>query len=156
MSDAIRAQVSEFLAAAGVTFTAAYVGETVRDDNWKCDEWRVTLERAGKKAIRQPYFTGLGHRKPSNIPTSYPAPRGAKHRWEKPQAPDAATVLHALLRDSEALDYSFTVWCDDCGYDSDSMKAFATYTACCEIGKEINQFFSREERAAVRELLQDF
>lgn len=156
MSDAIRATVSEFLAAAGVTFTAAYVGETVGENDWKCDEWRVRVERPGKKTIRQPYFTGLGHRKPSRIPTKYLAPRGAGHQWERPQAPDAATVLHSLLMDGSAVDMSFADWCDNYGCDNDSLKALSTYNECCAIGKSLRQFFTSAEAEALRTMLEDF
>jgi hypothetical protein len=72
----IRIQVTEILHAAGVTFTARYIGETTRDSDWKCDEWRCTFERAqaivssyapragGPTHVREEFefYMGLGNR----------------------------------------------------------------------------------------------
>lgn len=166
MSDATRAKVSTFLASHSVTFSATYTGETVKDGNWKCDGWRVSFTRAAgwdaghhwtePRKLETDFYTGTGHRKPSNIPTSYPAARGAKHRWEKPHAPHAADVLSSLLLDAEAVDMSFTDWCDTFGSDSDSIKARNTYDACCAIGQELRNLFLAAEREELRTMLQDF
>ena len=154
MSDAIKAKVSEFLQSNGISFAAQYVAETTRD-NWKCDEWRVTLSRTGtyekpatkgRKDITQAYYTGLGLRTPA---------KGAFVK-AKPKAPSAADALHSLLLDGSAVDMSFADWCGDYGYDNDSLKALGIYNACCAIGQELRQFFSREEAETLRDMLQDF
>lgn len=162
MSDSIRSNVSEFLQTLGVAFSAVLVGETKRDD-WTCDEWRVTLTRAGSKALPMslPYYTGTGHRKapPAIFGARYTPGTLAHEAWmkgAKPQAPSAADVLHSLILDSSAADQSFNDWCEDFGYDSDSIKAFTTYQACCVIGENMRKLFSRTELETLRDMLQDY
>jgi hypothetical protein len=168
MSDSIRSKVSEFLASNGVSFAAVLAGATVREyigcAKWECDEWRVTLKRADSQALDMvlPYFTGTGHRKQVK-PMPSPAYRKgtlAYEQWArdafKPQAPHAADVLHSLMSDSSAADQSFNDWCADMGMDSDSIKAFTTYQACCVIGDNMRKLFSRTELDALREMLQDY
>jgi hypothetical protein len=46
--------------------------------------------------------------------------------------PKIESVLECLFLDSDAHDYSFSEWCDNCGYDNDSIKARAMYDACIE------------------------
>lgn len=51
--------------------------------------------------------------------------------------PERADVIDCLMLDSDALDYSFQDWCDNCGYDSDSISALETYNECCKIGRKL-------------------
>jgi hypothetical protein len=120
----------------GITFGARYVGETVLDNDWQCDAWRVKF--AG---FETDYFMGLGNR---------------NKKTGRPVAPTAASVLYSLVSDSNALYSSFKHWCDDYGYDSDSIKAFDTYRACCEIGEKLAKVFTRVQMNELRELLQDY
>lgn len=163
MSDSIRSNVSQFLQSLGITFSALPVGETGREDGWKCDQWFVTIKRTGSKApdMTIPYYTGLGHRKAPPPPSGAPYRPGtiAHEAWRKlakPQAPHAADVLHSLILDSSAADQSFNDWCADFGYDSDSVKALTTYQACCVIGENMRKLFSREELSTLRDMLQDY
>lgn len=162
MSATSRANVSEFLQSAGVTFSASFVGATVRPDNWECDEWRVTFSRAGGWTFKTEYFTGTGHRKQVKAMPQPPFRKNtlAYEAWAKdafkPQAPHAADVLHSLLLDSTASDQSFNDWCGDMGMDSDSIKAFSTYQACCAIGESLRKLFNRTELEALRDMVQDY
>ena len=61
-------------------------------------------------------------------------------KLSKPVFPGVASVLHSLMLDAQALDQSFADWCDDLGYDDDSISAFDTYRACCENGKNCKRF----------------
>lgn len=163
MSEAqtIRANVSAFLASKGVTFSASLVGETVRENNWKCDEWRITLTAPGKPTLTEPYYTGTGHRKQVRpMPSPAYRPRTiAYEEWAKtafkPQAPEAADFLHSFLSDGEAVNMSFTDWCAEYGYDDDSIKALRTYEACCAIGAKLRQFFTRDDVEALREMVRE-
>ena len=160
--------VADYLAAQGVTFAAALVGETTRDA-WKCDEWRIRLDRrvgpgAKPRSIETPFYTGIGHRKaacPMPADIKRLSPRiVARHDWEaqnvKPVAPCAASVVHSLMLDSHARGVTFASWCADCDYDTDSRKALATYEAGQKISDMMDAFFTREERDTLATMLEDY
>jgi hypothetical protein len=122
-----------------------YVGETVRDDDWQCDQWRVTISsKAGFWSTD--YFTGLGLRT---------KPRAS---WDKPnpKKPKVADVLHSLITDASAADENFHEWCANFGYSDDSIKALNTYKACLDIATHLRKHFSFETLRQMRELLQDY
>lgn len=121
-----------------------YVGETTRDD-WKCDQWRVTLSsKAGFHSFD--YFTGLGHRT---------KPRAS---WDtpKPKKPKVADVMHSLILDASAADENFDDWCDNYGMSSDSIKALNMYKACLDTARALRKHFSPDTLRQMRELLQDY
>lgn len=120
-----------------------YVGETVRDNDWRCDQWRITLQnRAGQ--WNTDYFTGLGHRKVN------------KWKESKPVKPEILGVLHSLFMDAQAADYNFSDWCAEYGYSDDSMKAFNIYKQCCEIAVQLRKYFNAETRTAIQQAIVDY
>lgn len=137
--------VADYLESEKITFAVRYVGETVMDNNRQCNYWRVSFA-AGKSRFETDYFTGLGHRKQF------------KQKWgqPKPSLPLAADVLYSLILDSNAINTSFDYWCADYGYDSDSISAFNTYQACCEIAKELRQVFNHAQIETLRGMLEDY
>jgi len=134
-------------------------------DGWKCDQWRVTLStNTGPDGFRPhganpaviesfEYRTGTGHRR---------APRKGKNvpsyidNRPRPQTPEVASVIHCLLSDADAGSESFNDFCDNFGYDRDSIKAFKTYQACMESADKVHRIFSNPQRAELREILQDY
>lgn len=153
-------KVSELLASAKITYSARYVGETVRDDKWKCDAWRVSFTPANGRGMETDYFTGLGLRKaPAGMRPQYPANTTGRIEWErrwlKPQQPTAADVLHSLVLDAEADYMSFRDWCDNFGYSDDSLQALDCYRACCETAVKLRTVFRPETLAAIREAVQE-
>lgn len=121
-----------------------YVGETTRDDNWKCDQWRVELSnKLGMWSTD--YFTGLGLRS---------KPRAS---WDvaKPKKPTVADVLYSLFNDANAADYNFSDWCDEFGYSDDSIKALNMYKACLDTATALRKYFSPEQRAAIQSIIQE-
>lgn len=121
-----------------------YVGETTRNNDWQCDQWRVTLSsKAGFHSFD--YFTGLGLR---HKPDSW----GKR----KPSKPKVADVLHSLILDASAADENFHDWCANFGYSDDSIKAMNTYKACLETAQALRKHFSPDTLRNVRELLQDY
>ena len=151
----IRSKVDEILSSAGIRFTVRLLGETKRDD-WECDEWRVSF---GK--LETSYFTGTGLRKPiAGAPKDKGNPRTLyREDWERrylrPQAPQAADVLHSLVLDSEADGMSFRDWCDNFGYSDDSLKALEVYRQCCATANSLRKTFKPDSLAAIREAVQD-
>lgn len=120
-----------------------YVGETVRDNDWKCDQWRVELtSKAGFWSTD--YFTGLGHRsKPDS--------------WGKttPKKPAVADVLYSLFLDASAADENFHDWCANYGFSDDSIKAMNTYKQCLDIAVALRKHFSPEQRQAIQAIVSE-
>lgn len=120
-----------------------YVGETIRDGDWRCDQWRVTLSNKMGQWTTD-YFTGLGHRKVN------------KWKESKPVKPDVLGVLHSLFMDAQIADQNFIDWCADFGYSDDSMKAFNIYKQCCETAVHLRKYFSPEIRAQIQSAIEDY
>jgi hypothetical protein len=122
-----------------------YVGETVRDNNWQCDQWRVTISsKAGFWSTD--YFTGLGLRTEPHASWDKP----------KPKKPKIADVLYSLITDASAADENFHEWCANFGYSDDSIKALNDYKTCLDTATHLRKHFSPETLRQVRELLQDY
>lgn len=81
--------------------------------------WRKRLTDVAAKRIRDKILAGLEGKFPAEI------------------QPDYESVVDCLVVDSNALDYPFQDWCDDFGYDSDSISALETYNDCCKIGRKL-------------------
>jgi hypothetical protein len=162
-STEIEKAIDEKLHSLFIDVTVTGGGETMRD-NWKCDAWNVVFQRGAQKELKRfsfPFYTGIGLRQSKLKRPKFVNPNSiAAADWDKanlkPVAPKAASFLASVLRDGQAIETSFEYWCSDYGYDTDSIKAFQTYQACCEIGKQVNQFFSSAERAELFKLLEDY
>lgn len=120
-----------------------YVSETVRDNDWKCDQWRVELtSKAGFWSTD--YYTGLGHRtKPDS--------------WgrTKPKKPTVAAVLYSLFNDASAADNNFHDWCAEYGFSDDSIKALNTYKQCLDTATALRKHFSPEQRQAIQTIVSE-
>lgn len=120
-----------------------YVAETTRKGR-QCYQWRVTITTKAGVWVED-YFTGLGLRtKP-------------KQSWRDPLPikPSIADVIHALTIDASAINESFHEWCDNYGYDSDSISAFEMYRKCCATGENMRKHFTSTERAAIADAVAD-
>lgn len=153
MTNEIKTKVEEILSREGVKFRVQIVGPTMRD-NWECDAWRFTM--AGKMTYSGDYYTGTGNRKLTKQAERMNKLYGYEKSKPEPVAPCATDVLYSLINDSQAADMSFNDWCSDYGYNNDSIKALATYQACCKEGEELRKVFSRETLAELAEALQDY
>jgi hypothetical protein len=138
----------------------AYAGETERDNNWKCDEWRVTFEnKAGKWTTR--YFTGLGLREKLKGAKAMRAPGNwfdsKTRQWyaDRPKKPLIAAVLYSLFMDARAAESNFNDWCDEYGFSSDSIKALNMYKECLETAAMLRRYFSPDVRAQIETIIQD-
>lgn len=158
----IEESVSEYLATIGISFTAVLIGERKADD-WTHDAWVVTFNN-GKTSVDFDYKTGTGHRKsktpmPADIARLSPNII-ARVDWEKrnllPVTPPAAGVLYSMILDSSALGLSFSEWCGEYGYDTDSRKALVIYEECQQNGDKLKKVFNSEQLETLSELLQDY
>lgn len=96
-----------------------------KDENdWQntAHEWLLTLNGVSFR-----YYTGIGHRTPK---MPYTAPLAEILRRSKPVTPKLEDILESLRLDASARLMSFQDWCDEFGYDQDSIKALNLYTQC--------------------------
>lgn len=167
----IELSVIEWCNKNNVSMAIDCMGAQMRD-KWECDAWNITFYRTGKKDVFNTlYYTGIGHRVLSpmgetykrRIKQDYKNSVNLRHmlaqnekEYAKPQTPHIAGILSSLTLDASANDYSFNDWCDNFGYESDSIKALNTYQECCNTAKELYKLFNRSELSALSELLQDY
>lgn len=59
--------------------------------------------------------------------------------------PTAEGLIYCLIMDAEALDYPFGEWCDNFGYNSDSIKDRKTYDACQENGFKLRRVLGQDK-----------
>lgn len=146
----------------GKSYTVRLIGETKRDNDWVCDEWRFAF---GDVSFE--YFTGTGHREPNDTAKlAMVALKNVSRRsiaWHDgviknmvAVQPPIAGLIHSLLLDGEAGTMTFSEWCASYGYDTDSRKALATYETCQQTADKFNRIFTRAQREHLRELLSDY
>ena len=154
-----------------VSYVVEYTGVQKRE-KWDCDSWRFTMKNQSFE-----YFTGLGHREDVTADTkkraAYDFPDltekdaagqtmyGRRYlqrvqELRKPQTPPIAGLMYSILSDSTSAEQSFESWCTDCGYDSDSRKALATYMTCQENSDKLRKVFAPAQIAHIQELLQEY
>jgi len=147
-------------------FSVFYTGENNQDD-WKYDGWKITITGPNKKKQTFDYKTGLGHRELSAIDKQrcktykYQVGSIAYKNYIRTASwviykPCEADVLYCLLSDTDAGMCTFSEFCNEFGYDSDSIKAFKTYQACQESTDKIKSLFNSKQIEELKELLQDY
>lgn len=103
--------VNEILRLNNITFNAVYIDQIKKDGTWNCDYFVCTFKHKGITETFD-YHMGIGHRKNN-----------------KPTLPKPADVLYSLLMDCTQGE-DFKNWCDNFGFDPDSIKALKVYEAC--------------------------
>ena len=125
-----------------------YVGK-VEDKEWPHFLWNVTITMMDKRGYwTMPYKTGIGLvEKPKN------SWAGVK---DYPKKPTNADIMYSLLLDADAANESFSSWCDNFGYDDDSIKALNIYKVCCEEAVTLRKTFTRDQVEAMQKALEDY
>jgi hypothetical protein len=115
------------------------------DSKWNHFVWTCELITS-KGSIRLVFKTGLAH------------VIKAKSSFfnDKPKPPTLEDVLYSLIADSRAAELSFGDWCDEYGYEEDSISAFYIYRECCETAKKLKTIYSRNEIEEIKEFLKDY
>jgi hypothetical protein len=156
-------QIMSTLTSAGITFNITSKGVGLKRDDWECDGWMIELSHKNNTEYFD-YFTGIGHRV---VPCLYKHSIMREYKgssmlasklaaYAKPVKPEILGVLHSTIIDSEALNSSFSDWCDNFGYDTDSLKALNIYQACTENAKKIKKIINNATMETIKELLQDY
>lgn len=160
-------QIVLALANAGIKFNITAKGKGLKRENWECDGWLLELSHKNNTEYFD-YFTGIGHRKVSKANLNWINSAKASGRYNprmyaeeiakyaEPVKPELCGVIHSLIMDSSAMYESFDNWCDNFGYDSDSLKAFNIYQACCENAKKLRKVMDNKTLETLQELLQDY
>lgn len=114
--------LAELCAELGITASVRELDSDLhRFPEWAKQGWSITLSYQRKRA--QFRFYGGGASK----------------------APTASDLVWAVAIDSEAVDESFSNWCDNFGYSTDSIKARSTYKACQRNGERLIKLIGNKE-----------
>lgn len=131
-----------------IPMTITYVGEILKGE-WQHDLWRCELK--GKQGYHCfDYKTGLGLRGRGKY-----WPALGKVVGQHPVKPSIADVMHSLLLDADCTNQSFQDWCDEYGYNSDSIKDLNIYKACCDTAVALRKYLTREQIETARKLTED-
>jgi hypothetical protein len=147
-------------------FKVNHIGLFVNDDLWVHDKYIVIIEGQDFE-----YSSGIGHRIELNHFTKddfkkikSKNPKQTKEnllvyadelkKVSKVKPLNIDDVLYSLVLDSDFACETFDDFCDNLGYDNDSMKANEIYKACQKNAKKVKSFISDLEKA--RELFQDY
>lgn len=120
------------------------------------DKWNITVSYK-LKSYSTSYFAGIGNReliravkKEGNryynrmldqFKTELEACRA---QWLKLINPNIADVMHCLLIDARCSEGTFEDFCDELGYNSDSIKDLNTYLACQKTRNGMIRMLGRE------------
>ena len=109
------------------------------------DEWKKTDNKWQVKLI---YFD-------KEYVTNYFMGSGLVDHLGKPKEPTIKDVLYSMIVvDVNGID--FYEFCEEYGYDNDSIKASEIYKACQKQTKAYYNMFDDEEREILQELLEDY
>ena len=179
-------KTAEYLKSIGVSYDVNHTAEMLHDKEWQHDLFYIVFTAKNHKVEGFEYKTGIGHRitpptykngrqafgysteqqrelkklreliGKSGLIEAKKAVTKCVTNKEAITMPTQASVLYGLVLDSSAGDESLPDWCDNYGYDSDSMKALSIYNACIENAKKLNNIFTREQLEAISELLEGY
>lgn len=110
------------------------------NDEWKkkANKWQVKLVYFDKEYVTDFY---MGSRLVNR-----------KGKLKKPTKKD---VLHSIMMD-DVSNMNFNNFCDEFGYDNDSIKALKIYEECLKETEAYYNMFDSEEREVLRELLEEY
>ena len=119
--------LEELCAELGITATAKELdafnseGGLTKFPEWAKQGWTVSLKYKGKRAQFRYYGGGAS------------------------KTPTASDLVWAVATDSTALNESFKDWCDELGYDTDSVKARSIYKASQRNGQRLIDLIGNAE-----------
>ena len=110
------------------------------DDEWKkeANKWQVKLVYFDKEHVTNFYMGS-----------------GLVDEMGRPKKPTKKDILYSMIMD-DVSDMNFNDFCDNFGYDKDSIKALKIYNACLKETEAYYDMFDDEERELLKELLQDY
>ena len=149
-------------------FSTTHVGTFLTDELWVHDKWIVVIEGQDFE-----YSTGIGHREAKStfrldkeafqkIKNKTPKKEKANlllyidelKSCSKPKKLNIDDVLYSLILDAQSGTESFEDFCDNFGYNEDSVKHNEIYKSCQKNGKKVKTFIKDLEKAS--KLFQDY
>jgi hypothetical protein len=149
-------------------FSYNHLGLFVTEDLHLCDKYIVIIEGQDFE-----YSRGIGYRVPvidiDSVKLEFKKvfnknPQRTKSnlllyiselkKVSKPKPLDIDDILYSLILDSNFSSENFDDFCDDLGYNNDSMKANDTYRACQKNAKKLRTFIKDINQAS--ELFQNY
>lgn len=152
-----------------IKFELTCIGYT-KKHNWECIKFNCKINDQDFD-----YHVGMGHVKTSNDYNIFFSPKKAKNEgytistsWSPSKLsehhhhgliqamvkpPKLEEILYCLFLDSEAHDESFENWCDNLGYNTDSIKAKKSYETCVETYFKLRKALGTDF-AAIKEEIQ--
>lgn len=122
-----------------------YVQTSFKTQEDMKDEWK---KGTNKWQIKLVYFDKI-------YVTDFYMGSGLVDKRNKPKKPSEKYILYSMmLNDLSGLD--FNDFCNEFSYNSDSIKVLKIYEACKRDTKAYYDMFDNEERAILKELLQDY
>lgn len=119
--------------------------ESFKTQNDLKDEWKRT---ANKWQVRLIYFD-------KEFVTDYYMGSGLVDKMGRLKKPQVKDVLYSMIMD-DVSNMNFDDFCNEFGYDNDSIKALETYKACEKQTQAYYNMFDSEEREALQELLENY
>lgn len=173
-------EVKKVLSDMGLTLESVFVPFSQsrnKAEKYPSLNWKVTLKKNGKDIVTTDYMAGCGHA-PSyqkhkdpyknrravdlECETGFTAklrPHGDavfEPNKKAPILPKMEDVVYSLVMDSDVLEYDFSDWCGNFGYDEDSRKAEQIYNDCMQIALKMNRSLGTDELNTLREVYQDY
>jgi hypothetical protein len=167
--------VGAYLKEQGIKYLAKFQG-TKTDDKREHDEFVISFTN-GKNHESFHYSTGIDHRLSligenyKLSPKQIESVKALKDLIDTDRLdttvikvdfsayvvrPTQASVLHCLFLDAQSGAESFDDFCDNFGYNNDSMQHFRIYQSCMETAKKIRNLFTSQQRQTLRDMLQDY
>lgn len=122
-----------------------YVQPTFKTQKDMNDEWKKTTNKWQVKLV---YFD-------KEYVTDFYMGSGLVDKMGKPKKPTKKALLYSMMRD-DTNGINFNDFCNEFGYDKDSIKALEIYKACERETEAYYNMFDSEEREILRELLEDY
>ena len=120
-----------------------YVKETFKTQEDMNDNWKKT---ANKWQVKLVYFD-------KEYVTDFYMGSGLVDKMNRPKKPTKKDLLYSMIMD-DVSGMNFNDFCNEFGYDNDSIKALKVYEACKRETKAYYNMFDSEEREVLRELLE--
>lgn len=148
-----------------------------KNEKYPSLNWVVTLYQNDRKILSTDYMAGSAHCPSYNnkkvkgydkdqlIKKECETGFACVYMWslnyisenrKKPILPDIKDVLYSLLIDSDALNYEFSEWASNFGYEEDSRKAEKIYNECVNHGLQMLRVLGQENIQELREVYQDY
>lgn len=172
-------EVKQILSDMGLTLESVFVPFSQsrnKTEKYPSLNWKVTLKKNGKDIVTTDYMAGCGHA---------PSYKQGKKTWEddqlvkaecetgfknrhawsggnyypdkkKPITPKIEDVVYSLVMDSDVLEYDFSDWCANLGFEEDSRKAEQIYNDCVQIALKLNRSLGTDGLNTLREVYQDY